>query len=116
MVASTSRFAAACTGSHKLDASPMMPLFPYSPNTATISANTRRTYSNIPLNPSHEGQENAKHLMDVITSVYKITTDWTGTAYCGLTFDCDYEKRTVNLAMLDYVHQTLQCFNHPTPP
>jgi hypothetical protein len=53
--------------------------------------------------------------MKVIASGYKMTTDWTGTSYCGLTLAWDYAKRTVDLSMPNYVAQALQRFEHLIP-
>jgi hypothetical protein len=44
-------------------------------------------------------QEHAEHLMTCIKKNYNISSNWNGTAYCGLTLDWDYENRTVDLAM-----------------
>jgi hypothetical protein len=44
----------------------------------------------------YEGRDNAQHLIDGIASAYKMTTDWTGTAYCGLTLDWNYEHHTID--------------------
>jgi hypothetical protein len=61
------------------------------------------------------GKEHAQHLMDVIASGYKMTTDWTGTSHCGLSLAWDYDKRTVDLSMPSYVEHALQRFEHPKP-
>jgi hypothetical protein len=45
------------------------------------------------------GHEHAEHLMACIKKNYNISSDWKGGAYCGLTLDWDYEKRTVDLSM-----------------
>ena len=42
------------------------------------------------------GKENAQHLIDALQTQYTITTDWTGTLYCGLTLDWDYSKNPVD--------------------
>jgi hypothetical protein len=45
------------------------------------------------------GREHAEHLMTCIRKKYNISSDWSGTAYCGLTFDWDYNNHTVYLSM-----------------
>jgi hypothetical protein len=45
------------------------------------------------------GREHAEHLMECIKKNYNISSDWKGGAYCGLTLDWDYERRTVDLSM-----------------
>jgi hypothetical protein len=43
--------------------------------------------------------EHAEHLMACIKKNYNISSDWNGTAYCGLILDWDYKNRTVDLSM-----------------
>jgi hypothetical protein len=38
------------------------------------------------------GKENAEHLLNCLRSQYTITTDWTGSFYCGLTLKWNYTK------------------------
>jgi hypothetical protein len=45
------------------------------------------------------GREHAEHLMVCIKKKYNISSDWNGTAYCGLTLDWDYKNRTVDLSI-----------------
>jgi hypothetical protein len=45
------------------------------------------------------GHEHADHLIQCLQSIYEITTDWSGTKYCGLTLDWDYQAHTVHLSM-----------------
>jgi len=61
------------------------------------------------------GEENAKHLIEVLEQHYEITKDWTGSKYLGLDLTWDYENNEVHLSMLDYVLKALQRFNHITP-
>jgi hypothetical protein len=58
------------------------------------------------------GRENAQHLVDVIAAKYKMTTDWTGALYCGVTLKWDYKARTVDLSMPGYVAKALARFEH----
>jgi hypothetical protein len=53
------------------------------------------------------GREHAEHLMTCIKKNYSISSDWNGTAYCGLTLDWDYKDRTVDLSMPRYIKATL---------
>jgi hypothetical protein len=61
------------------------------------------------------GRENAEHLAGVIAAKYKMTTDWTGALYCGISLDWDYTNRTVTLSMPGYVAKALQRFEAPKP-
>jgi hypothetical protein len=45
------------------------------------------------------GSEHAEHLMECIKKSYNISSDWKGSAYCGLTLEWDYKNRTVDLSM-----------------
>ena len=40
----------------------------------------------------------------------KLTCDWTGTQYIGITLDWDYNKRQVHLSMPNYVKKALKQF------
>jgi hypothetical protein len=56
------------------------------------------------------GRKHAKHLASIIAAKYKMTTDWTGNLYCGITLKWDYVKQTVELSMPGYVAKALQLF------
>jgi hypothetical protein len=53
------------------------------------------------------GREHAEHLMTCIKKKYNISSEWNGTAYCGLTLDWDYKNRTVDLSMPGYIKAAL---------
>ena len=61
------------------------------------------------------GKEHADHLMDIIRKHYKMTEDWKGEKYIGLTLDWDYERREVHLSMPGYVAKGRKRFHHPMP-
>jgi hypothetical protein len=61
------------------------------------------------------GRENAQHLADIIAAKYKMTTDWTGNLYVGITLQWDYIHRTVDMSMPGYVAKALQRFNVQAP-
>jgi len=61
------------------------------------------------------GEEHALHLQHTIEKHYKMTTDWTGRRYIGITIDWDYEKRRVHLSMPNYVRDALKQFQHIKP-
>jgi hypothetical protein len=61
------------------------------------------------------GRENDEHLMDLLRKIYSITADWTGSKHIGLTLKWDYEARTCDLSMPDYIGKALQRFEVPTP-
>ena len=58
----------------------------------------------------------AEHLMQTLNEVgYKVSKDWTGTRYCGLTLAWDYVNRHVTVSMPGYVERALQRFQHTKP-
>jgi hypothetical protein len=61
------------------------------------------------------GREHAEHLMACIKKNYNISSDWNGTAYCGLTLEWDYKNSTVDLSMPGYINAALQKYQHPAP-
>jgi hypothetical protein len=63
----------------------------------------------------YEGKEHADHLIAALQSTYKITQDWTGGLYIGITLKWDYNNRTVKLSMPGYVKAALHKFQHPEP-
>jgi hypothetical protein len=58
------------------------------------------------------GKEHALHLKNTIKKHYKLTCNWTGTRYIGITLDWDYKKRQVHLSMPIYVQKALKQFEH----
>ncbi len=58
------------------------------------------------------GKEHAQHLKNTFEEHYKLTCDWTGTQYIGITLDWDYNKQQVHLSMPNYVKKAVQQFQH----
>ncbi len=58
------------------------------------------------------GKEHAQHLKNTLEEHYKLTCDWTGTRYIGITLDLDYKKQQVHLLMPNYVKKALKQFQH----
>jgi hypothetical protein len=58
------------------------------------------------------GEEHAQHLKNTLEEHYKLTCNWTGTRYIGITLDWDYNKRQVHLSMPHYVKKSLKQFQH----
>jgi hypothetical protein len=61
------------------------------------------------------GKQHAQHLFTSLRENYKITEDWTGELYLGITLNWDYKNRTVDLSMPNYVSEALHKFQHPAP-
>jgi hypothetical protein len=61
------------------------------------------------------GREHAEHLMECINKNYNIPSNWKGSAYCVLTLEWDYKKRTVDLYMPEYLKGSLHKCQHAAP-
>jgi hypothetical protein len=61
------------------------------------------------------GKEHAMHLISILKEHYKISEDWLGSKYIGITLDWDYRNRRVHLSMSGYITKALQCFGHEHP-
>jgi hypothetical protein len=61
------------------------------------------------------GKEHAMHLISILKQDYKISEDWTGSKYIGITFDWDYHNCRVHLSMPGYISKALQQFGHKGP-
>jgi hypothetical protein len=61
------------------------------------------------------GREHAEHLMECIKKNYYISSDWKGSAYCGLALEWDYKNRTVDLSMTGYIKAALHKYQHAAP-
>ena len=50
-----------------------------------------------------------------LQATYKLTTDWTGDLYCGITLGWDYDMRYVDILMPGYEKNKLQEYGHVVP-
>jgi hypothetical protein len=60
-------------------------------------------------------QQDADHLLNSLRNHYKISVDYTGKHYCGLTMDWDYDNKHVDISMPKYIPAMLKKLQHPTP-
>ena len=60
-------------------------------------------------------QDDALHLINHLKTKYTATISWEGKLFCGIAIKWDYNKRTVELSMPNYVKKALLRFNHPHP-
>ena len=56
-----------------------------------------------------------EHLLNSLKKKYKITEDWTGNNYCGLTLDWQYNNRFVDVSMPGYIENLLHRVAHNCP-
>jgi hypothetical protein len=61
------------------------------------------------------GKEHADHLLQCLDKEYPLTIDWEGKIFCGIHLKWDYDERTVELSMPNYVKNALTRFKHPPP-
>ncbi len=57
------------------------------------------------------GREHSQHLKNVLKEHYKLTCNWTGKGYIGITLDWDYNKHHVHLSRLNYLQKALKQFH-----
>jgi hypothetical protein len=58
----------------------------------------------------------ADHLISTLETAYQVSTNWTGSRYCGLTLQWDYDARTCcDVSMPGYIERALLRFQHPMP-
>ena len=57
----------------------------------------------------------AQHLLNALTQHYKISTDWQGHNYCGLSLHWNYKDEYVDVSMPGYVAKQLERYQHPRP-
>jgi hypothetical protein len=53
--------------------------------------------------------------MDFIKKNYNISSDWNGSACCGLALEWDYKNRTVDLSIPGYIKAALHKYQHAVP-
>ena len=64
----------------------------------------------------YTGKEHADHLYKSLQNAYKkVTIDWEGTLYCGITLQWDYTYRCLDISMTGYITNLLHKFQHPNP-
>jgi hypothetical protein len=60
-------------------------------------------------------KSDAHHLIDAIKAHYKLTIDWSGSLYCGITLDWHYDQGYVDVSMPGYIDRALKKFDHVPP-
>ena len=61
------------------------------------------------------GEEHARHSESALKEHYEVSTDWTGSLYCGINLDWNYHKRYVELHMSRYIPEVLHKYQHHVP-
>ena len=55
------------------------------------------------------------HLLTSLRHHYKVSIDWEGKNFCGLTLNWNYSDGYVDISMPEYVNKVLQKYQHPKP-
>ena len=58
-------------------------------------------------------KDDADHLLTALHSHYKISVDYEGVHYCGITIEWNYEKGYVDISMTKYIPALIQKLQHP---
>ena len=61
-------------------------------------------------NPFH-----AHHLVNTLERYHKISIDWDGNVFYGITLDCNHDRKYADVSMLDYISISIHKFQHPKP-
>ena len=61
------------------------------------------------------GKDTADYLTQVLKNLYNISIGWTGSLYCSLTINWDYDKSICDISMPTYIQEAFQKFQHPAP-
>jgi hypothetical protein len=64
---------------------------------------------------NYVGKQHADHLQNALLRSHKLTIDWEGKVYYGMTLQWDYKNRTRDKYMPDYVANVLSKFQHDKP-
>ena len=57
-------------------------------------------------------KEDVQHLMQALSKVYKVTSDWTGRNFLGFQLDWHYDEGYLDLSMPGYINDTLSKLQH----
>ena len=60
-------------------------------------------------------RQDADHLLNALRANYKISVDWEGKNYCGLSIRWNYPKNYVDISMPGYIQSTLARLQHKRP-
>eukprot|EP00804_Cyclotella_cryptica_P011350 CCRYP_016360-RA/>CCRYP_016360-RA protein AED:0.27 eAED:0.23 QI:0/0/0/1/0.5/0.33/3/0/674 len=63
----------------------------------------------------YTGKQHLDHLIASIKKHYDVTVDHTGSLYCGITLNWQYNKGFLDISMPGYVQKQLIKYNHPRP-
>jgi hypothetical protein len=62
-----------------------------------------------------KGREHGEHLINALEEHYEVTVDWTGSLFCGIHLNWQYNKKQVDIAMPNYIEKALTKYGHKKP-
>ena len=63
----------------------------------------------------YTNRSDVEHLINSLQQYYKLSTDWTGKNFCGMTLDWHYDDGYVDVSMPDYIPALLKKLRHEQP-
>ena len=63
----------------------------------------------------YTNKDDVDHLIQALRDCYELHIDWSGSLYIGITLNWNYDNRTVQLSMPNYVQKALHKFQHKQP-
>ena len=63
----------------------------------------------------YDNKDDVQHLIAALQTEYRITIDWEGKKYCGLTLDWNYQQRWCDKSMPGYILEALHELQHEIP-
>lgn len=63
----------------------------------------------------YSNKNDVKHLIDILQKSFKVSCDWEGQHYCGLTIDGQYDDNYVDISMPGYIDKVLRKVQHKKP-
>jgi Reverse transcriptase (RNA-dependent DNA polymerase). len=60
-------------------------------------------------------ERDATHLIQALQDLYTVNVNWTGSLYCGLTLQWNYDEKYIDISMPGYIQKVLTKFQHPPP-
>jgi hypothetical protein len=63
----------------------------------------------------YTNEEDVKHLIQALQAKYTISIDWSGSLYCGLHLNWNYDQGYVDVNMPNYITTARKKYQHPQP-
>ena len=60
-------------------------------------------------------QDDIHHFLQALRTYYEVTIDWTGSDYCSMNIEWNYDKGWVDISMPNYITKAFTIWNHAKP-